>query len=349
MRSEPFFGSRLRMLEFLVVVSVCSGCAATRYTSTETLANVRPSDTLVRSFRVEHVSGSIVVGMSSLDPSASDVNRLLHARFPTVFHTREDSIPIHVECSGSVPLLGAEANDINPLEFGLFWIFRAKGTIKVSLLLDEKGNKRTVHVPFRKSRTESLLFPWPLVIPARRNWPTLYGRDETGLHSVFSELVASGVVKALNRMSAEEMAKLVAGTHKTEEQKALLRWLTENPTKTFSVKVEDGDTVFIESEHSYVPVPVDFAEVRKLPEIVSQTFDAETRRGSVKADVTGCDERLALDYLLVRFVPAICKTKGVVFDPSAAPPGGAMYDILVHERKRKDGKDIVRIEFQTIQ
>lgn len=287
----------------------------------------------------------------TVSPNAGEVQNLLHTRYPGVFHKNDGSIPVHIECSGQIPPLGMEQKIVNPFTTILFWTYHANGKVAVSILLDDKGDKRTVHVPFRKSRTESFLFIWPFVIPVQHDWPAIHGNIENvaGLYPIFSELVASGVVKALNRMTPDDLSKLVAGTHRTEEQKSLLQWLTASPTKTFSVKIDEAGAVFFEAEHEFVPVFVDFAERRKLPTIVSQAFDASTRRGSVVADVTGCDERIAVDYLLGRFVPAICRTKSVVFDPSEAPPGGAVYSVRSHVRNQKNGKDVVRIEFESIQ
>lgn len=335
------------------------GCAATRYSSTETLTNVRPAETLVRSFYVEHIDGDIRFpddrGLSQrLSPDRSDLNQLLHDRYPAVFNRKASAVPLHVECSGTVPPTGLEAYEMNPLAFVLFWRYQEAGKISVSVLLDNDGAKRKVFVPFRKSQTESLLlFFWPFVVPGRRDWPTIYGFTGAGktraLRPIFTELTASGIVKALNRMSPEEMDRLVARRHETKEQRSLRNWLFSTTNTTFSVSVDKSGSVFVEKEHAYRPVFIDYAEAARLPEILEQSFDAESRTGIVVADVTGCDPELAADYLLVRLVPAICRTKGVVFDPSKVPPGGAAYRTTASSQGTENGKDVFRIEFESLQ
>ena len=123
-------------------------------------------------------------------------------------------------------------------------------------------------------------------------------------------------------MTPGQMAKLVGRLHQTAEQRRALAWLTGSSAATFSVG-EDG-RLFVEAEHKFTPVPVDFAKLAKFPEIIGQSFDAATRTGKVVADITGCGENIAIDYLLGRLVPEICRTKSVVFDPVTAPPAGAM-------------------------
>ena len=184
------------------------------------------------------------------------------------------------------------------------------------------------------------------------NWHEIQYKEstETGLgrnRDRIAELIASGVVKALNGMSPEQMEKLVARAHRTDEQRRAAAWLSGSTATTFSVS-EDG-SLFAESEHAFTPVPVDFADLSKLPEIVQQSFDANTRTGKVEADVTGCDENLAIDYLLGRFVPEICRTKSVVFDPVTEPPRGARYKVTAFKRKQLHEKDIVQISFTALQ
>jgi len=358
-RTDEIAGRPAFVLLACAAVLLSTGCVATRYTSKETLENVRPAETLVRSFYVEHIDGEIRFpddrGLSQrLSPDRSDLNQLLHDRYPAVFNRKASAVPLHVECSGTVPPAGLEAHERNPLAFLLFWRYQEAGKIGVSILLDNDGAKRKVVVPFRKSQTEShLLFFWPFVVPGRKDWPTIYGFPGAGktraLRPIFTELTASGIVKALNRMSPEEMDKLVARQHETKEQQSLRNWLFSTTNTTFSVSVDESGSVFIEKEHVYRPIFVDYAETARLPEILAQSFGAESRTGIIAADVTGCDPELAADYLLVRLVPAICRTKGVVFDPSKVPPGGAAYRVTASSQEKENGKDIFRIEFESIQ
>ena len=330
-----------------------TGCMATRYSSSETLAKVRPSETLVRSYYIEHVEGEIVIADTRGDsqrvsPDRSDIDRLLHRRYPLVFNRKDGAVPLHVACSGTVPPAGSESHEINPMVLALFWRYYEKGKIAVSLLLDDAGAKRTVRVPFQKSRTESLLF-WPLIVPGKKDWPTVFGNMENprAVRTVLTELVASGVVKALNRATPEEMGKLVARAHRTEEQESALQWLFSTTNTTFSV--DASGTLFVEVEHVYRPLPVNYTEKTTPPTILAQSFDKETRTGKVVADVTGCNPSLAAEYLLQRLIPAICRTKGVVFDLSKAPPEGAIYKKKAVSQERENGKDIFRIEFFLVQ
>ena len=194
----------------------------------------------------------------------------------------------------------------------------------VTVWLDNKGDRRVSHLTYRDLEGGN------------------YNTEEN-----FLELIALGVVKALNRMTPEQVAKLRSRVHRTAEQRKALAWLTDSSAATFSVGADGG--LFIESEHKFTPVPVDFAEMSKFPEIVGQSFDATTRMGKVVADITGCDENLAIDYLLGRLVPQICRTKAVVFDPVTAPPAGAQYRVDSYDRRTIDGKDFVTINFTALQ
>ncbi len=355
MRRRISVASTYSGLPLLLALSgaFATGCMATRYSSTETLAKVRPSETLVRSYYVEHVEGDIAIAdargdSQKISPDRSDIDRLLHSRYPSVFNRKDGAVPIHVECSGTVPPAGSEAHEINPMIFALFWRYQEKGQISVSLLFDDAGAKRTVRVPFRKSRTESLLF-WPLIVPGRKDWPTAFGNMENPrcVRTVFTELVASGVVKALNRTTPEEMGKLVARAHRTEEQKSALEWLFSTTNTTFSV--DASGKFFVEVEHVYRPLPVSYTEKAALPAILTQSFEASTRTGKVVADATGCDSTIVADYLLMRLIPAICRSKSVVFDPSEAPPEGAVFKIKAYSQNTENGKDIFQIEFVAVQ
>lgn len=195
----------------------------------------------------------------------------------------------------------------------------------VTVWIDNKGDKRV----------------------SRLTYEDLAGNYYRTTEEEFLELIALGVVKALNRMTPEQMAKLVGRQHQTAEQRRALAWLTGSSAATFSVG-EDG-RLFVETEHKFTPVPVDFAEMSKFPEIAGQSFDAATRTGKVVADITGCDENIAIDYLLGRLVPEICRTKAVVFDPVTAPPAGAQYRIDSYDRRTIDGSDIVQIAFTALQ
>ncbi len=355
MRQRTSVASARVGLPFLLALSgwFAMGCMATRYSSSETLANVRPSETLNRSFFIEHVDGDFDVAdvrgaSQKISPSSSDINRLLHSRYPLAFNRKDGAIPLHVDCSGTIPPAGSEAHEANPMILALFWRYHEKGKITVSLLLDDTGAKRTVRVPFQKSRTESLLF-WPLIVPGRKNWPTVFGNIENprAVRTVLTELAASGVVKALNHATPEEMGKLVARAHRTEEQKSALAWLFSTTNTTFSV--DASGKLFVEVEHVYRPLPVNYTEKAAFPEILAQSFDKDTRIGKVVADATGCDSSLAADYLLMRLIPAICRSKGVTFDLSKAPPEGAIYRVLASSQERENGKDIFRIEFFLVQ
>jgi hypothetical protein len=325
---------------------------ATRFSSPEHLAAVKPPAALDHSFYVESAHGEIrmqlALGAQSVSPGAADINRLLREHCPEVFSKKDGAVPLHVEYSGTVAPVGTEVEEFNPLILPLFWRYRTGGKITVEILLDNQGRKRLVRVPYQRTRTESLLF-WPLLVPGDHDWPVIWGVfPGTGdMHPVFADLIAAGVVKALGRMDAGELALLAAQAHQTEEQKRLIAWLTAGASVTVSVG-EDRKT-FVETEHRYVAVPVDMGAARALPQIVEQRYDDDTRNGSVVADVSRCDAAQAVDWLTTRLIPAICRTKGVVFDPEEIPPEGARFRVLELEQETKDGKDCIEIRFQSVE
>ncbi len=352
MRTEAALRWAGRLLVATGLACGLAGCAATRFSSPEHLSATKPSAALDHSFYVESVQGGIemrlAVDSQSVSPGAADINRLLRENYPAVFSKKDGAVPLHVEYSGTVAPLGTEAKEFNPLIIPFFWRYRTGGKIAVGILLDNQGRKRIARIPYQRTRTESLLF-WPLLVPGEHDWPVSWGivPDTAALHPVFADLIAAGVVKALNRMDAGELGLLAAQAHQTEEQKRLLAWLTDGPGITVSVG-EDG-TASVATEHEYVAVPVDMGAARALPKIMEQRYDDDSRTGIVRADASGCDAAQAVDWLTTRLIPAICRTKGVVFDPEGLPPAGARFRVLELEQETENGKDCINIRFQAVE
>lgn len=329
-----------------------AGCAATRFTSSERLSETRPSERLAHSYYVESARGEILLardqGGQSVSPGPSEINRLLRARYPHVFNKKAGAVPLHVEYAGTVGAIGSESHDGHPLSIPFWWRHRTGGKVAVAIALDNRGQRRVARVPYRKSRTESLLF-WPLVVPGEHDWPVVRGLWPPAgrMEPVFADLVAAGVVKALNHMDEGELALLAAEAHQNAERRRMVEWLFCGPGVTVSVAA-DGRT-FVEAVQEFVPVAMDMAALRAVPEIIRQSYDAETRRGTVEADVEGKDVAQGVDYLTGRVIPAICRTKGIVFDPEAAPPGGALFRVLGIDHEERNGKETVRIDFEAVE
>lgn len=346
--------ARCWALTLAVVGAEClmTGCAATRFTSPERLSEVRPSERLAHSYYVESARGEILLardqGGQSVSPGASEINHLLRAQYPHVFNKNPGAVPLHVEYAGTVAAIGAESHDVHPLSIPFWWRHQTGGKVAVEIALDNQGQRRVVRVPYRKSRTEAFLF-WPLVVPGEHDWPVVWGQwpPAARMEPVFADLVAAGVVKALNRMDEGELALLAAEAHQTAERRRMVEWLFSGPGVTVSVNA-DGRT-FVESAQEFVPVEMDMAAFRAVPEIITQSYDAESRRGTVEADVTGKDAAQAVDYLTGRVIPAICRTKGVVFDPETGPAGGALFLVLGIDQGERNGKETVRIEFEAVE
>ena len=334
------------------------------YTSPEEFASAKEPESDSRFYYVQNVDGFITVpdfgnGSSGkrgkVTPGADVIMDALSKRFPNVFARKAGAVPLHVTYHGNVaPINMAErALSAVPQIDGKSCV---GGKISVGILVDDSGDRRVAHVPYRRFAPKFPTIP-SLVKAAlspksnpREKWTEIHlASDLKGvryLDRVFSELIASGIAKALDEMTAEQRGKLVARMHKTMEQRRAMEWLTSSSAATFSVA--EGGGLFVEAEHKFTPVQVDFTELSKFPEIIGQTFDAGTRAGNVVADISGCDENIAIEYLLGRLVPEICRTKSVVFDPVKTPPVGAQYKIGSYARETSDGKDIVRIDFTAL-
>lgn len=346
-----------RCLEIMVRLGACafllpvmSGCGTVQLFSPDALDAVRPSDRIAHSFFIESVEGKIWAGQAELRPDFSEINKALEAHYPSIFNKHSGAVPLHIAYSGRIPVDNGKfprALLNNRTQTG--------GKLRVSLQVDNSGDKRVAHIPYRISGPCIMYFDslGSSFVPANSGyeWEEVKALGESSsavaeARSWTAQLIAAGVLKALNNATPEQMAKLVGQSHRTAEQRRLVAWLAKTPTLTFSVN-ENGE-LFTEAEHKFTPVPTDFAELRKLPTILMQDFDSKTRAGKLVADITGCDEHVAIDYLLGRLVPEICRTKSVVFDPVMAPPSGAMYKINSYGRKVMDGKDIVQVVFASL-
>lgn len=353
MKTDRFMRHHCVRMAILAATCLYScGCVTSfRWTSVDSLEVLAPKPELAHSFFVESVDGNITHGnMVNIQPSHSEINDALARHHPNTFNRKDGAIPLHISYKGEIP--GEDGKLFaNPIHGGYNCI---GGKITVTVLVDNGGDRCVTHIPWRRSWSGVLT---PMLAPLSSsseasNWHEVKYKDSTGTgvgrnKDRVSELIASGVVKALNRMSDAQMRKLLARTHQTSERKRLVAWLAGSPSVTFSV--DDDGNLFTEAEHEYTPVPTDFAELAKLPQIVMQTFEVETRTGRIAADITGCGENQTIDYLMGRLVPEICRTKSVVFDPVERPPRGARYRIDNYKRKVMDGKDIVQIEFTALQ
>lgn len=349
-RSMRLFEVRMAILASSCL-SVCGCVTSFRWTSVDSLEILAPKPELAHSFFVESVDGGINLGVAAVvQPSHSEINDALARHYPNTFNRKEGAIPLHISYKGTVTADDGMLYSI-PVHDGYNSL---GGKITVSVLVDNNGDRCVTHIPWRRN--------WPCVLTPvlaplsssreTSNWSEVKYKDSTGTglgknKDRLAELIASGVVKALNRMSDAQMRKLLARTHRTGEQKSLVEWLSGAPSITFSV--DDDGNLFTEAAHQYTQVPTDFAALAKLPHIVMQGFDVDKRTGSIVADITGCGEKVAIDYLMGRLVPEICRTKSVVFDPVKEPPRGAYYRIDNYKRKMMDEKDIVQVEFTALQ
>ncbi|MBR1836474.1 MAG: hypothetical protein IJ783_04235 [Kiritimatiellae bacterium] len=372
MKTTEFSGRLAVLFPAFVAAIVGTGCISGgisdahrfTYASVEEFTSQKDPDTGSRFYYVQSVDGFITVpefgnGSSGkrgkVTPGADVIMDALSRRFPNTFARKDGAVPLHVRYFGNIA-------PINMAERALCAVPQVDGQscvggkISVSILVDDAGDRRVAHVPYRRFSSGIPTLP-SLVRKAlsakdenQTKWSEIrLGSEFKGvryLDGVFSELIASGIAKSLGAMTEEQRGKLLARVHKTVEQRRAMEWLTGSSAATFSVA--EGGGLFVEAEHKFTPVKVDFAELSKFPEILKQSFDSSTRTGTVVADISGCDENVAIDYLLGRLVPEICRTKSVVFDPVKTPPVGAQYKIGSYTRETIDEKDIVRIGFTAL-
>ncbi len=147
-------------------------------------------------------------------------------------------------------------------------------------------------------------------------------------------------------MDARQLASLRSQRHLTEGQRAELASLATGASTTVSVRETEAGTVYVEEKNEYVISPVDAAERLRLPTIVDRKYDADSRIGVVVADVAGCEPQRADDYLVGRLIPAICRTKNVVFSLSDGPSAGGAFKIL---DDHTETNHVRTIRFQAIQ
>ena len=342
MKTSSVFRAAAGVFFAAAMATALSGCASgvsgahnSTYQTLDPLSKLQAPCGGDHSFFVESAEGAVKFpesgtggSMADISLSAGDINKVLSGRFPKVFGKKPGAIPLHIAYSGMVyPMnLGEGAAPNAPIADGRA---TSGGKITVSVFCANENDRTVVHIPYRRvgSPGPTTLCMW-CCLPAaaglyvqasiadaeRETHPDGWREikrspNEKGLafaKGVLSELVAAGVVKSLDRMTPEQMAKLAGRSHRTAEQRRAAAFLSESAATTFSVS--DDGRLFAEAEHAFTPVPFDFSALSTPPEIVMQTFDAETRNGRIDADITGCDENLAIDYLPGRLVPEICRT-----------------------------------------
>lgn len=331
------------------------GCAATRFSAGERLATVSVDETVVDSFHVEDLRCEVKMeardGTSPVRIPKSSVNRLLEERFPRSFDRSWQSVPLHVVCSGTIPVSPMEKADwglFNCAASLLFYRHADRGLLRIELKVG--GEAEDVQATVGYSRSHSFSFPSPLaaVIPGKGDWRAIRSIHPTGddCEEALADLVAAGIVKALNGMDAQQRASLRSQRHLTEGQRAALASLSAGSPTTVSIRETEAGTVYVEAKNKYEVSPVDAAERLRQPTIVEQRYDAESRIGVVVADVTGCEPQRAEDYLVGRLVPAICRTKNVVFSLSDGPSAGGTFKIL---EDHTEINHVRTIRFQAIQ
>lgn len=331
------------------------GCAATRFSAGERLATVSIDETVVDSFHVEDLRCEAKMeardGNAAVRIPKSSVNRLLEERFPRSFDRSWQSVPLHVVCSGTIPVSPMETDDRNLFDFVaslVFYRHADRGSLRIEILLDGDVGKATSTVDY--SRSHSLSFPSPLaaLVPGKGDWRTIRSIHPSGddCQEVLADLVAAGIVKALNGMDAGQLASLRSQRHLTDAQRAALASLEAGAPTTVAVRDTEGGPVFVEAKNEYEVAPVDATARIRLPAVVEQRYDADSRMGVVVADVAGCEPQRAEDYLVRRLIPAICRTKNVVFSLSDGPSAGGMFKII---EDHTETNHVRTIRFQAIQ
>ena len=359
---------------------ILSGCAVYRFSSPDHPSKVAAGTLDAASgvakeaapgmrFHVAKVRGAVFGGNAGrLSITAQELNDCLSAHWPSLFSkSSEESagIPLTVELGGSLPFygLGAPPGDIGA-EIGLMLLLGVMrmendGSVSARLLVGNAEWAEKAHAAARYNSAvccQPLLFPiaYPIVrvVPPRESdWPsdTHFGSlgyvNAERTQQIAVDLASVAILRAVAALKPPQIASIRNRALLTGKQVAAEKRLQEG-AETYSAVADDGGAVtFAQTSHEFRPDSSPAA--RGIPDVVEQRYDERTRRGIVRADLTGCDAEAAYAHLTRRLIPAICETKNVVLDTSSPPPAHARFRTL-GERKEADS-GILAIEFEAIE
>lgn len=349
-----------------------SGCSVYRFSSSDHPAKI-PATTVAAAshrdengqtarFHVAKVRGTVFGGGAGrLSLSPEELNARLSDLWPTLFceeSAADDSIPLTIELGGSLPLYDfCPAPDDLAVQVGLMLVGTLRsennGVITARVMV---GNAAWSDKARAKGTSNScintLMLPLPYLMPPyRSDWPSdshLGGIGYTNTkktQAIALDLAAVAVLRAVAGLSPQQIAAIRDKTLLDDAQLAAKKRL-EQGAKTFSAVETSGDAVpYVETSHEF---KADASlSARDIPDVIEQKYDDRTRRGFVRANMSGRDAELAYRFLTQRLIPAICETKNVVLDVSSPPPSNAQF-MTLGERKEAEG-DVLVIEFEAVQ
>ena len=278
------------------VLILCSGCTSVR---------------VVNSLGEQHVSNASVGGpyfVVSADGvrnfDAVSFNRMLHTRYPALFAQTPDAVPIMARIgqgatknSDFLPafLLGVMPQTLSAGLLGTIWE-SDWSKLDVAIIVSDSEEPTTSVEVSASRQSHGLLFA-----PVARlfQWPS------KGWHRPRGDLAAEefeGVVNAIADALAATLAKM------TPEDRAVLR---RNPValQRFQKKFPWGFGIQKRgvSEKIIHVYPASPGGAGPVPKIVGRTFNAMTRRGEIRADISGCDYVAAQRRLLNEDIPGFCR------------------------------------------
>ncbi len=290
--------------------------------------------------RSESFSGTATSGIACRleEFSLDGLNAEFARRCPSLY--AEDGIPLFVRIEGLVP-------DISTDGLALTVLGRSRGdvegTVRVSLYRADgefgKGSERRVAVSYCEALTPVAWLP-----AGGDDLGSAFGPFESlepVMRKALTSLVVDALLEQLARTPEGTLPADVGGTLRSKaemERTAALDGLVVGTTD-----LAGGKEAAHEFSVSFTNAP------GRIPAILEQNYDDATRRGFVRADLSGCDRDAALGFLERRLVPAICASKAVVTDFGAPFPEGAQARILGRPKFQEDHPDVVRIDFEQIQ
>lgn len=326
-------------------------------------------------FSVAKVRGSIgggFAGKTTITPD--ELNRTLARHWPDLFAGEAGgdmrAIPLTVNLGGELPFygnVGGSGGDL-AVDVSLFVFLgvmrsESKGSVTASILVENAVWSEKAKAAGKCNTAmccQPLLFPvaYPLlqaIPPYESDWPadTHFGSiayaDADRQQRIATDLAAVAVARAVTGLLPEQLAAIRGKVLLTGDQVAARKCLSDG-TQTRTALGEGGageDSAVAWSESSHEFKEDGSLSTRGIPDILEQRYDSKTRKGLVRADVSGCDPDEAYRYLTGRLIPAICETKNIVLDVDAPPPAGALFRTLKEEKE--SGSGILAIEFEAVQ
>ncbi len=242
-------------------------------------------------------------GIKNFDPIP--FNRILHARYPSLFAQTPEAVPIMAR----IDVGATKTSDGLPvLFFGWMPMIYSAGLVgsiwdsdrsklNVSVLVSD-GDEPSSEVEVHASRQmQGLLFaPFAkLVQPASEGWHKPRGDFVAEEAEGLVNAIADALAATLEDLSPERRAAL------RRNPVALQRFQKKFPWG-FGAK-EYG--VAKRLVHVY---PEDEPPAR-FPRVTKRVFDAATRRGTISADFSGCEYAAAQRWIVRDAVPALCREK----------------------------------------